>query len=275
MNGGILIGSDRTFMGVGGAAAVTPLVLWTPDQLSAFAEYDATQGSDLTGFTTDNSGNGRDLSVRGTSPTYSGSSGPNNTAGVQFTNSSLDWVGSGASETDLSFCAVMKIDAFDEFDIAFGAHDGSGSVGQPPGSFTAIIRSFDSNPGFWPAMGVGGVGNSYPLSRFNFSTGDWLVVSGFYSSGDSELFLNGVSSGSLAVDVDEFIINAITIGFYSADGTSVNNPINDMTVSYLSIVDRKVTADERQRWEGYLAHTRGLTASFSVGHPYKTTPPYL
>ena len=33
------------------------------------------------------------------------------------------------------------------------------------------------------------------------------------------------------------------------------------------------TQEQRQRIEGYLAHTWGLTANLPAGHPYKAAPP--
>lgn len=47
----------------------------------------------------------------------------------------------------------------------------------------------------------------------------------------------------------------------------------DGKISEIIITPSVITAADRERVEGYLAHKWGLTADLPSGHPYKTTPP--
>ena len=234
---------------------------WTPAELSPFAEYDAQQGSDLTGFMTDNSGNGRDLSTYLGSPTYGAAIGPNSTAGVEFTNDAAFWSGSGQSPNDFSYAFLVQPNTFANFDAIIGVYSGTGGA-TSAGSMGFTFRDYATDRALWPF-----VEGAYPLTRFEFLAGDWLLVSGYYTDGDSAMYLNGALMGSVSDAINPIQINRIDLGTYNGGG--VTRAPDDVIFSYASIIDRKMTTEERQKSEGYLAWTRGLESSVPNNHPYR------
>jgi hypothetical protein len=61
---------------------------------------------------------------------------------------------------------------------------------------------------------------------------------------------------------------------YLATGVSTGDALDGIgDVAEVVVADRVLTADERARVEGYLAHRWGTSGALDAAHPYRTTPP--
>lgn len=111
-------------------------------------------------------------------------------------------------------------------------------------------------------------------------TGEWVIAGGFndYSSGEATIRENGVQSASNA--------SAFSTGVTSNTASRNKDcslgitgwgtePNSNYAIAEFLIIDGKLTTDEWQKLEGYLAHEWGLTAKLPSDHPYKSLPPTL
>ena len=169
--------------------------------------------------------------------------------------------GSGQSPNDFSYAFLVQPNTFANFDAIIGVYSGTGGA-TSAGSMGFTFRDYATDRALWPF-----VESAYPLTRFEFLAGDWLLVTGYYTDGDSAMYLNGTLVGSVADSISPIQINRIDLGTYNGGG--VTRAPDDVIFSYASIIDRKTTTDERQKWEGYLAWTRGLQSYLPSSHPYR------
>jgi hypothetical protein len=104
-----------------------------------------------------------------------------------------------------------------------------------------------------------------------------LVIGGVFADWNSGLLksnLNGsaddskpFASGSGLTSNTDASANVI---FFSGAGL---RPPADSEIGEIIAINTEITAADRQKLEGYLAHKWGLTANLPANHPYKSAPP--
>jgi hypothetical protein len=84
-------------------------------------------------------------------------------------------------------------------------------------------------------------------------------------------FVDGVPAGTAAPTAGSTsATNAVSFAIGRA-GTGSNFHAGDITEAI--VIERALSAADRQRLEGYLAHRWGLAANLPTNHPYRTAPP--
>lgn len=107
----------------------------------------------------------------------------------------------------------------------------------------------------------------------------WTIVVGYidWANSDAYVYVNGTlaasttsfqTSGSTSNTASN---TSPTIGAALNGGASVQHFEGD--IAQVFVGRSALTTTVRQKLEGYLAHTYGLTANLPSDHPYKTTPP--
>jgi hypothetical protein len=88
--------------------------------------------------------------------------------------------------------------------------------------------------------------------------------------------LSLIENGSITVNAAAFQNSGNTdndAGQLYIGGDGLGGALWDGYIAEILVVHSAVSADTRQRIEGYLAHKWGLTANLPAGHPYKTVGP--
>ena len=247
--------------------------LWTPIQLSPSAWYDAADsgtitlsGSNVTQWN-DKSGNGRNMTVGGNSPTIATAS-LNGLNTIAFDNRTVTQTLIGTynySGTNITLAAV-----------AFSTR-GSGTTANPR------IWSLNStgNLDYQNTQGMlmGYAGSNFALLYRNNATAAQSTVStnalwsfhvGTKSGGNATISSNGESRATGTTSTAAFGFNEFRIGgATTGDGGLFGNIAEALMLPYA------VTISEQQQIEGYLAWKWGLVANLPSTHPYKNSPPYI
>lgn len=255
---------------------------WTPEASSPALWLDASDASTITEVASavsqwdDRSGNDRHA-TQGTAsnrPVYSATAFNGTLPGIDFA-------------TDHKLLEVTRGFITDEFSV-FVVYDGgninervidqrgTGAFGTVQGWF---VKSGNTN-----ANDLAGAedGSSNYRSR-NESPSTTVLTSPRLSStvfpnpstGNLDFYFDGTingltnNSGSLPTDIDN---TGVDVGIGGSTATS------DQTytgiIGEIIVLDRYADDDERQRFEGYLAHKWGMADDLYVFHPYKSHPPY-
>ncbi len=118
---------------------------------------------------------------------------------------------------------------------------------------------------------IKGYGGNY-VAAGTFTAGT-VEVTGLSktTTGTLTVWRNGVSSGSGSAGTAP-TNNGLVIGRL---GNGTWGAYASVDVAEVLAVNGTLATDDRQRLEGYLAHTWGLTANLPANHPYKSTPPLV
>lgn len=100
-----------------------------------------------------------------------------------------------------------------------------------------------------------------------------------YTGNEISQFVNGASAGTATFssgggnssDTDASTI--LVGGFSNTDGATLTSSQMHGLVSEVVLTQGNISALDRQRLEGYLAHKWGLAANLPTDHPFKTSPP--
>lgn len=132
------------------------------------------------------------------------------------------------------------------------------------GSGVAIDRWFFSQAA---SLGVAGV-----FQSVGFASGSWTASGAIFSTaiGNIAKWTNGSLISQLATTTPQSAhAGDLTLGYRH------HSPSGDFggEMGEIILVSTAITADERQKIEGYLAHKWGLAANLPSGHPYKSAAP--
>ena len=123
-----------------------------------------------------------------------------------------------------------------------------------------LITDFDNDVGIFSGSAL------FDFDHHAF--GQWHLVAGVHNDASSSLTVDGqtstVGSAGAGAPSGELTIGA---GIAGADRW-LNGDLAELVITKSAL-----TADERQRIEGYLAHKWGLAASLPSTHPYKLAAP--
>ena len=134
--------------------------------------------------------------------------------------------------------------------------DESGSLSIGGGLSTRFTSS--SRIRFWGQ-------NGYPLTDSSlYSTGTTYIIGGIERETQRNVYLNGVTPGSLTVQSSTRSTANPRIGHSVQLGDFFHGYISEII-----LIDTAISENDRQQMEGYLANKWGLTASLPAGHPYK------
>lgn len=118
---------------------------------------------------------------------------------------------------------------------------------------------------------VGGTSGANRLQSASTWSANQTKLLGFYSStaasvqqvwDSGNLLLSDTSGHTVSTD------SGIALGY---DGVG---SYDNCTMGEVVIINKEVTAENRQRLEGYLGHKWGMLTNIPAVHPYKTLPPY-
>lgn len=149
----------------------------------------------------------------------------------------------------------------------------AGSLGT---GFRALIDRSTSAPPYPPAVYFGSSGyNKYPSIYWGTST--YVGPAAVSSASIVEWRLGTTSLGFRINGASSESTKSHSLSAASSWTTVNNGAVQQSAVDIgeLLIVQYALSADERQRMEGYLAHKWGLEASLPGSHPYYTDPPTL
>ena len=117
---------------------------------------------------------------------------------------------------------------------------------------------------------AGGTNGGKRLSKGGWAAAGDVWMAGLYNS-TTEQVQQIFKNGSLFVgDANASAVNTVGNIFI---GSGASGSAQDMTLGEVVILKGTVSAELRQRVEGYLAHKWGLTANLPADHPYKNDPP--
>lgn len=222
----------------------------------------------------------------GQSPSYETSTGPGSLAGIKFVTGDDDILVQAAGTETLAYDA----------------------------DFTAFVVLGDFNSGNnRPIMGNSDTTNSSWQTLWGHKGGDLRVRTDDgdeYNDGDVNLGSDEIrclvceNQSGTSSDLSEWVdggtgVSSPLTGLYSSEAITVTsgsgggwtfNAIGGIerdrngstqqrlysgSLSEIILFDRALTTNQREAYEGYLAHRWGLTASLSAAHTYKSTNPYV
>lgn len=255
---------------------------WTPANVGTTAWFDAADATTITlnGSTVsqwaDKSGNAANIAQATASQQPSYSANGLNSKGLLTFDGSNDYLYSDAiplrGATLTTFIAVYR------YITGGGSEDLVLGLGQTTDSqrIRSLYRSANGT-----TQGYAGWGAELTSSSLDCDIGGthhiWSAVQSSQTAPQLSMWRDGtIDSGaprSLSGTLSPTTTDGFTIG--SLKGGSVSNYYSNVSVAEVLVFYRAVSADTRQKCEGYLAHKWGLTASLPSDHPYKAAPPYL
>lgn len=228
---------------------------WTPAEITTALWLDADDSATLTlddssnvEAWADKSGNNRDATQATASdrPAYSG--------GVLVFDGSSDFLA-----TDLFSSALQQPNS------AF-------LVGQSNHGSSTAITFLDSQDGTRSQVAYSGNNQQWVAGAGSALLGDgdgrneWNIHSNLLDSSNSEIWRNGVLTGSGNAGTDA--MRGAYIGRNEPNSQRLDGQIAEVVV-----IDGALDELTRQKMEGYLAHKWGLADSLPSGHPYKDEAP--
>jgi len=242
---------------------LTQSTAWSPSSLTPqlWLDADDTNSITLNGATVaqwnDKSGNARHATAASTAQPTATAAGLNGKRVVTFDGTT------DVLSVNLDFLANVSHSAFivtkpTVFQNLYGAANGSAGANSLHVGFNGT--SYRMN--YWS--------NDYgPARTANFVAGSANIMNYIWTSGTSKQILaNGKSEGTNA--------SAGVIGTMSGGGrigSVVGQGFFGGDIAEIIILTGSVSAADREKLEGYLAHKWGLTTNLASAHPYKSTNP--
>ena len=232
--------------------------LWTPAQIATELWLDSADSSSITlngsnvSTWADKSGNGRNATQ--------------STAGIQpaYTNSSIVFT---SDRLNISSSAWPNSDNITLFLIGTGSATGNASVG-----LVNIASSQVDDPEMRVYLDT--AVRDYYNGGYAINTSDaglsnkGIVVIEKTPGVKSELFVNGTSIASGTRSGALSNTNTFELGYYTLINGYRNGTLWKVIVFSSSTVNR-------QKMEGWAAHSEGLASLLPASHPYKSNPPYV
>ena len=185
--------------------------------------------------------------------------GSENALGFDGSNDRLEISANPFSTIDDAFVfVVVKVSSISEGTL-FSLTGDEGVRFQAHAPWADGVIYFDVN---------GSSGSDRISAASGFSAGDKAILS-FYSSttdGVKEVYLNGTLLVSNTSPTSVSTSGALLVG------ASMSRAQDHLQGEFV-VVDGTVSAADRERFEGWGAHNRGLEAKLPSGHPYKSSPP--
>lgn len=253
-------------------------VSWVPTDLGsdckAWYKADSLSQSDDTAVTTwtDSSGNGYDLTgYGGTKPKFR-TAVLNSKPVIRFNASGYFkravWTGYPSNNSAITVAALVKRNAT-------GGNDMFVTAGESGSKRQDNIRVHSTDDLRMLRRDAGGA-FEYCNGSSNVGTGHHIIVAGVNSSTAAFIRLNGtaesITYGGAYSDMnmtdstpDDFNVGALS------DGTSVLDSGHEVVEVIVSHV--KLSDENMERIEGYLAHKYALTGNLPQGHPYRSAAP--
>lgn len=232
--------------------------LWTPAEITTELWLDSADSSSITlngsnvSTWADKSGNGRNATQ--------------STAGIQpaYTNNSIVFT---SDRLNVPSSAWPNSDNVTLFLIGVGSSTGTAGVG---------LVNIRSNPADDPELRVyiNTTVADYYNGGYAVNTSDaglsskGIVVFEHTPGVKSEFFVNGTSIASGTRSGALSNTNTFELGYYSAINNYRNGTLWKVIVFSSSTVNR-------QKMEGWAAHSEGLASLLPASHPYKLNPPYV
>lgn len=192
--------------------------------------------------------------------------------------SSADWGG----RQIISFGGSQYLDRADVAELPAGAAASSIIVAfRYTGTITDILMAWGSNAADgqrrevligasqYPSFSTGGAGNVLTPST-NLS-GPMIVVITVDGARNAAIHRNGSAAGALALAS----MNTPSTTYFAIAQAPYNAGVQRLggEIAEISITASALTTEQRQAFEGYLAHKWGLEGSLPADHPYKDAPP--
>lgn len=259
----IYLGADEVTKVYYGSDLVytSALPLWTPDEITTAAWYDADDAATIT-----ESG--------GSVSQWDDKSGNGNNATQ----------GAGANQPTTGTDTINGVNAID-FDAFAEYMNMSVSVaGSTMSMFMVATKSADlsryvismtgSQPAFlsnWSSKDFEYYGATPRITLATTTTTSASILEAVSTSGGTtDTYLDGSSTGSVGGQTSFVGKSFESLGATPGGGSYFNGQIGEVV-----LMDTLATTDERQKIEGYLAWKWGLEDGLPIGHPYKSAAPTL
>jgi len=233
--------------------------LWTPEELTTAAWYDATDSASIISSSNrvsqwnDLSGNGYNLiqSAAFRQP-QTGQESINglNTINFEGGNERIDTTATGSDNWQDVYIMTQTIGFASGFTSFNGLVSGRGAAGSEAG----ILGSADANnmlQGWWDDTYLNGTLLPSPYTVLPTIQDDASIMS---IATNSAISVDGLNVGSERFNPDRTWLGKV-----------------GEVIAFNSVL----STDDRQLIEGYLAHKWGTTASLPISHPYKDEPPII
>ena len=255
------------------AAVTPPSSLWTPSELSTAYWWDASDATSITESANKVSA-WEDQTQLASIVQSNGANQPTtNTRNINGLNA-IDFDGS-TSKMIFPAASAPSLNGYTKF-IVFQldtqANNGnnliSGVTSGPSGGANGSDALFQRFSGGYRLFQDG----DQPYGSINVPINTTTLIIATADSVDSELYINGTQdtlTGTIGkVDGTGFSLNGDwEIGTFFGGGF-----LNGMIASMV-VVPSILSQTDREKLEGWAAHTYGATANLNVAHPYKSTAP--
>jgi hypothetical protein len=273
--------SVRTFDRVGSAA-------WTPAQLPSLALWldadDAStitlNGSDVSQWD-DKSGNGNHVSnaTAATQPPYL-ATGWNGKPTLSFTQSGLEFlfkagVSNFASNTDFTIASAFEfLQTNNNWDMIAGWRNTANSSGSSGGA--PILQGMGSSQ----QIGYHNTDNTDTRIKVDVTARLGKKVATISRSGGTNgdggaatVTSTGFSQATYDTDTTQTWASSAATGFQVGGRQQSATQYGNKYICEVVGCNTKLSTEDRQKLEGYLAWKWGLEADLPAGHPYKSAPP--
>jgi len=244
---------------------ISGLALW----LDAADQSSMTlSGSSVTVWN-DKSGNGKNATAGGTTPTYSSATRSIVFGGAgYFTNSSL----SLPLSTRSVFIVCTQTSRAGDFEGIVILVNPLGSDVDYASPNAIPYSASGSNPLQTGAFTLYGNNGTYIQNYGSYTTTPLGIYVDVFGSSSGTLYVNGTSNSTDADSSTLGTANGYILGARKAGSSTTLGIFFNGTISEVIIYNTAVTTSQRQQIEGYLAQKWGLTGSLPSSHPFKKLP---
>jgi len=249
---------------------------WTPADITTALWLDAADASTITesggavSQWNDKSGNGRDISQASSTqrPTLA-TTGLNGKPTLDFDGSNDYLFNASVGASGLSNATIISVfkqvtgGANEDHQIAIGQTGTAGKVRgfyRPPNGTVLAFAAWAIIQSSSFSLDIGGGHHIFGFANTALSGSNNLAM---FKDGSVETL---TASAALSTTLDGFSVGSL-------QGASVGNYYSNISVAEIIVLYEAISAVNRQKLEGYLAHKWGLTANLPADHPYKTAVP--
>jgi len=231
-------------------------VIWTPEQLSTSAWFDASDtstviagGSSNVYQWNDKSGNGNDVTqTTGSQQPLTGTRTMNGFNVIEFLDTSDQLLAIDSSLATFTEPEILCVVEFDTDGYLMDSFNGDrGAIRRSGGSLSTVTQAGQTNTGV-------------PIST------DPTMIYCNYNTSGGFLAVDGATPASIAGTYNT--IEGLTLGSWSGHVTVFFNGIIGEF-----IITSGLSTGDRQKIEGYLSHKWGLEGNLPSSHPYKSFAP--
>lgn len=163
------------------------------------------------------------------------------------------------SITDFDVYCLLKRQSAKGFYLSLnGTGDGA--------SRTAGYLPHTDNVCYFDAGGSGGTSRVSANISATWAVGDWAILNIRLGASIQELYLNGVLIASDTSGHNCSVLGGLRIGQYVIYNSAAS-------IAQLVAFPQRLSAADREKMEGYMAHYLGIEAELEVTHPYRYIAP--